>query len=53
MMREYMSKTAEVDFLRKHMDTMEKEIRFWEERRSLSVEKDGTFSLEAGSLKHL
>lgn len=41
MMREYMSKTAEIDFLRKHMATMEKEVLFWEERRSLAVEKDG------------
>lgn len=41
MMREYMAKTAEIDFLRKHMPTMEKELLFWEERRSLVVEKDG------------
>ena len=41
MMKEYMTKTAEVDFLRQHMATFEKEIDFWERRRSLLVETDG------------
>ncbi len=38
MMREYMNKTAEVEFLRKHLPTLEKEMTFWEEKRSLMVE---------------
>ena len=41
MMKEYMSKTAEVDFLRQHVATFEREIDFWERRRSLLVETDG------------
>jgi alpha,alpha-trehalase len=41
MMKEYMSKTAEVEFLRHHLPTLEKELQFWEKRRSLLVEKDG------------
>ncbi len=36
-----MDQTAEVDFLRKHIQTIEKELLFWEEKRSLQVEKDG------------
>ncbi len=39
MMREYMSKTAEVEFLRKHLPTLEKEMDFWERNRSVLVEE--------------
>ncbi len=37
MMREYMEKTAEVDFLRRHLPTLEREVEFWENKRSIMV----------------
>ena len=42
MMREYMNKTAENDFLRQYLPTLEKEINFWEDKRSLTIERNGT-----------
>ncbi len=41
MMKEYMGKTAEIEFLRQHLPTIESELVFWEKRRSLLVENDG------------
>ena len=41
MMKEYLDKTAEIEFLRQHLETLEKEMEFWETRRSLIVEKAG------------
>ena len=41
MFREYMNKTAEIEFLRQHLPTLEKEAEFWEENRSISYEHNG------------
>ncbi len=32
-----MEKTAEVDFLRRHLPTLEREVEFWENKRSIMV----------------
>lgn len=37
MMKEYVDKTADVKFVRAHLDTLEKEVAFWETRRSVTV----------------
>ena len=41
MMKEYMTKTVETDFLRRNLPLLEKELDFWVEQRSIVVEKDG------------
>ena len=41
MMKEYMTKTVETDFLRRNLPLLEKELDFWVEQRSIVVEKNG------------
>ena len=41
MMKEYVDKTADVQFVRTHLSTLEKEIEFWETKRSVKVELHG------------
>jgi len=48
MMKEYIDKTADVQFLRTQLDTLVRELDFWETRRSVEVCKDGkTYKLFA------
>jgi len=47
-MKEYIDKTADVQFLRTQLDTLVRELDFWETRRSVEVCKDGkTYQLFA------
>ena len=39
MMKEYVDKTADVQFLRTHLSTLEKELHFFEEKRTVTVTK--------------
>ena len=41
MMKEYVDKTADVQFVRTHLATLEKEMEFWESKRSVSVKVSG------------
>ena len=41
MMKEYIDKTADVQFLRTQLPTLTRELDFWENRRSVEVEKNG------------
>ena len=41
MMKEYIDKTADVQFLRTQLPTLTRELDFWEDRRSVEVEKNG------------
>ena len=42
MMKEYVDKTADVQFVRTHIQTLERELEFFEEKRSVSVvDNDG------------
>ena len=41
MVKEYMDKTADVQFLRTQLPTLERELEFWEAHRSVEVEKNG------------
>ena len=36
-MKEYVDKTADVQFVRTHLTTLEKEMEFWETKRSVTV----------------
>ena len=37
MMKEYVDKTDDVKFVRQHLSTLEKEMEFWETKRSVTV----------------
>ena len=39
MMKEYVDKTADVQFVRTHLSTLEKELQFFEEKRTVTVTK--------------
>ena len=39
MMKEYVDKTADIQFLRTHLSTLEKELHFFEEKRTVTVTK--------------
>ena len=41
MMKEYVDKTDDVKFVRTHIATLEKEMDFWESRRSVVVQVEG------------
>lgn len=41
MMKEYIDKTADVQFLRTQLPTLERELEFWEQRRAVELEKEG------------
>jgi len=41
MMKEYIDKTADVQFLRTQLPTLVREMEFWEVRRSVEIIKDG------------
>lgn len=41
MMKEYVDKTADVQFVRTHVQTLELEMDFWENKRSVQIEVDG------------
>ena len=46
MMKEYIDKTADVQFLRAQIPTLVQEMEFFEQRRSVEVERDGkTYTL--------
>ena len=42
MMKEYMDKTADIHFLRSQLPTLVRELEFWENNRSVLLEKNGT-----------
>ncbi|XP_077288553.1 trehalase-like isoform X2 [Arctopsyche grandis] len=41
MMKTYMDETGDLDFLRRSMNTMEKEFRFWMTNHTINVQRDG------------
>ena len=41
MMKEYVDKTADIHFLRSQLPTLVRELEFWEQHRSVLVERDG------------
>ena len=41
MVREYMNSAADVAFLRQNLATLEKEVQFWVDNRTVKMEKDG------------
>ena len=43
MMKEYVDKTADVQFLRTHLSTLEKELHFFEEKRTVTVTRVNIF----------
>ena len=46
MMKEYIDKTADVQFLRAQIPTLVQEMEFFEQRRSVEVEREGkTYTL--------
>lgn len=40
MMKEYIQSTGDMEFLRKHVATLDKELQFWEKKRSVTLMKD-------------
>ena len=41
MMKEYVDKTADIHFLRSQLPTLVRELEFWEQHRSVLVEREG------------
>ena len=41
MVREYMNAAADVAFLRQNLETLEKEVEFWDKNRTVKIERDG------------
>ncbi|TRY67949.1 hypothetical protein TCAL_07224 [Tigriopus californicus] len=40
MMKEYIKSTGDLDFLSQHVATLDKELQFWEKKRSVTLTKD-------------
>eukprot|EP00095_Tigriopus_kingsejongensis_P006740 maker-scaffold658_size117954-snap-gene-0.43 protein:Tk06740 transcript:maker-scaffold658_size117954-snap-gene-0.43-mRNA-1 annotation:"hypothetical protein DAPPUDRAFT_314347" len=41
MMREYIKTTGDIEFLRENVDLFDRELQFWEKKRSLTLMKNG------------